>query len=404
MIDESTRLSALHALEVLDTPPEAVFDDLVRLASLACGTPIALVSLVDEDRQWFKAKVGLQATQTERSVAFCSVAIESPSEILLVEDATCDERFRDNPLVTGDPRVRFYAGAPIVSDEGQPLGTVCVIDHEPRKLDEGQLEILRLAGAQAAELLRLRRSELELARSVAEVAKRAEEIEQLLIDAQIHNESLERFARIISHDLRGPVRTMGSLASFAIEDLGDGRTEEGMEHLQRIVQRADRLELMHQGLLEYIGMRRPEDRGLVDVERIITELVENHTAEGNVDLETFGLAPLDTSHTMLTTILSNLVSNSIKHSVNGRVRIELGAAPEGNEIVYRYRDDGPGIPPEYAEQVFQPFATLRPKDEVDGAGLGLSLARRAAETMGGSLELEPSVVGVSFVLRLPSGG
>ena len=105
---------------------------------------------------------------------------------------------------------------------------------------------------------------------------------------------------------------------------------------------------------------------------------------------------------MLTTILSNLVSNSIKHSANGRVRIELGAMREGDEIVYRYRDDGPGIPPEYAEQVFQPFATLRPKDEVDGAGLGLSLARRAAETMGGSLELEPSVAGVSFVLRLPS--
>jgi diguanylate cyclase (GGDEF)-like protein len=140
--DEANRLHTLRALGVLDTPPEETFDRVTRLACRVFDVPIALVSLVDEDRQWFKSRQGLEATETPREVSFCGHAVLS-SDVLLVEDAHADERFHDNPLVTANPRVRFYAGCPLAAPNGSRVGTLCLIDHEPRELEEHQLEILK---------------------------------------------------------------------------------------------------------------------------------------------------------------------------------------------------------------------------------------------------------------------
>ncbi len=161
--DEEARLEALRSTGVLDTPPEADFDDLARLASRICGTPIALVSLVDSDRQWFKARVGTTATQTPRDVAFCAHAILG-TDVFVVADALRDERFHDNPLVIADPKVRFYAGAPLVSDDGHALGSFCVIDHVPRELAPEQIDALRALGRQVVTQLELRRKARDLAR------------------------------------------------------------------------------------------------------------------------------------------------------------------------------------------------------------------------------------------------
>ncbi|MEQ8248149.1 MAG: sensor domain-containing diguanylate cyclase [Alphaproteobacteria bacterium] len=139
--NEANRLRDLERHAVLDTAPEADFDRITRIASKVVGTPIALVSLVDERRQWFKSRVGLDATETPREVAFCAHAIAG-TETFVVGDALSDERFEDNPLVTGDPNVRFYAGALLTSSNGNNLGTLCVIDREPRTLTEDQRQIL----------------------------------------------------------------------------------------------------------------------------------------------------------------------------------------------------------------------------------------------------------------------
>ena len=141
--DESARLEALHTLQVMDTLPEAVYDDIVALAAQICGTPIGMVSLLDAKRQWFKAKVGLTPTETPRDLAFCAHAIASREPMMVVEDASLDPRFHANPLVTGAPHVRFYAGAPIVLPGGAAVGTVCVIDTVPRSLDAAQLLALQ---------------------------------------------------------------------------------------------------------------------------------------------------------------------------------------------------------------------------------------------------------------------
>jgi EAL domain-containing protein (putative c-di-GMP-specific phosphodiesterase class I) len=160
---EHARLAALHSFDILDTPAEEVFDEFARLAASIIGTPIALVSLVDANRQWFKAKVGLTISETARDVAFCAHAIES-TDTLVIPDALEDERFLHNPLVTEGPRFRFYAGAPLVTSEGEVLGTLCVLDYVPRELTAEQRDALRILSRHAMAQLELRRKLNDFAR------------------------------------------------------------------------------------------------------------------------------------------------------------------------------------------------------------------------------------------------
>jgi two-component system, sensor histidine kinase and response regulator len=153
--NETERLAALRYLGILDTPPEVAYDELSALAAYVCQTPIALISLVDADRQWFKSRVGWTLGETPREVAFCAHAVVQP-DLLVVPDARTDERFADNPLVTSPPAIRFYAGAPLVTTEGHALGTLCVLDHQPRELTQEQIRALRALSHQVVAQLRLR--------------------------------------------------------------------------------------------------------------------------------------------------------------------------------------------------------------------------------------------------------
>ena len=159
--DEPERLADLQAYKVLDTPAESAFDNLTSLAALICDTPIALISLVDSHRQWFKSKVGVEVSETPRDVSFCAHAIMKP-DIFVIRDAHKDPRFASSPLVTDSPKIRFYAGAPIVSPENHILGTLCVIDHVPRKLTPEQTEALQALSRQIMIQLQMRRKMLEL--------------------------------------------------------------------------------------------------------------------------------------------------------------------------------------------------------------------------------------------------
>ncbi|MBP7334736.1 sensor domain-containing diguanylate cyclase [Niveispirillum sp.] len=160
--DEVLRLRTLDQYQVLDSQPEPQFNRIVALARRALGVPIALISLIDEERQWFKARDGLAVQQTPRSQAFCDHAIRR-REVMVVEDARLDPRFSDNPLVTGDPGIRFYAGAPLITVDGQALGTVCVIDRVPRSFDDEDRETLTDLAAIVMDELELRLANRELA-------------------------------------------------------------------------------------------------------------------------------------------------------------------------------------------------------------------------------------------------
>jgi anti-sigma regulatory factor (Ser/Thr protein kinase) len=159
--DERARLEALRRYRILDTDPERAFDDLALLASHICGTPMALISLVDADRQWFKARVGITTAETARSIAFCSHAIEH-EHIYIISDTQDDVKFRDNPFVRGEPHIRFYAGAPLVTPDGHALGTLCVLDRVSRTLTPDQLEALDALKRQAEAQLELRRNLMDL--------------------------------------------------------------------------------------------------------------------------------------------------------------------------------------------------------------------------------------------------
>ena len=166
-LNEAERLAALRQFHILDTLPEAAYDDLAFIASHICQTPIALVSLVDGNRQWFKARIGLDAEETPRDLAFCAHAILDTGQVMQVPDATQDERFNTNPLVTSGPNIRFYAGVPLLTADGHAIGTLCAIDSKPRRLDDDQLRALRALSREVMMQMELRRTIATLEQSLS---------------------------------------------------------------------------------------------------------------------------------------------------------------------------------------------------------------------------------------------
>lgn len=160
-LDEDARLASLHGYSILDTTPEQIYDDVTALASLICATPMSLVSLVDAERQWFKSTVGVAFRETPRSVSFCAHTLPT-GRTLIVGDAQKDPRFMHNPAVVGDPKIRFYAGAPIVDPAGHVLGTVCVIDTTPRTISPIQVAALEALARHTMALMEMRRMIEEL--------------------------------------------------------------------------------------------------------------------------------------------------------------------------------------------------------------------------------------------------
>ena len=202
--NEEERLKTLSNYKILDTLPEEDYDAIAKIASGICNSPIALISLIDDKRQWFKSNLGLEVRETPKELAFCAHSILNPDELFIINDATKDERFFDNPLTTSDPNVIFYAGAPLNTSEGFPLGTLCVIDNKPRELDQNQKDSLKLLARQVVRLLELRKKNYEL----NEVNNKAIKL----------NEQLNDFAYRLTHDLKSPVSGVNFLIDVLKED------------------------------------------------------------------------------------------------------------------------------------------------------------------------------------------
>ena len=192
--NEAARVSALQKYAILDSEPEQAFDDLTLLASYVCKTSIALISLIDEDRQWFKSKVGISATETSRDIAFCSTAIQQP-DVFVVPDALQDERFRTNPLVISEPNIRFYAGVPLINEDGYALGTLCVIDRTPRNLAPEQETALKALSRLVLMQMEFRRNLILLKEAPSDRTREEHERERELKKVQ---DTLVRVLRVQS--------------------------------------------------------------------------------------------------------------------------------------------------------------------------------------------------------------
>jgi anti-sigma regulatory factor (Ser/Thr protein kinase) len=197
--NETARLDALERYRILDTEPERAFDDLVVIAAQICGTPIAFIGLVDADRQWFKAKVGLSVSQVDRTISFCSAHTIQQRGLIVVPAAQKDDRLRDNPMVTGEPHIRFYAGAPLVTPDGHALGTLCVVDRVERTLTPEQIEALEALKRQVEAQLELRRNLMELQDALAGRARAEAEQTALNSELQIALEDVQKLSALIPY-------------------------------------------------------------------------------------------------------------------------------------------------------------------------------------------------------------
>lgn len=378
-VKEKERLINLESYSILDTLPEEDFDNLTAIASEICDTPISLVSLIDNERQWFKSHHGLAATETPKELAFCAHAINDPNNIFIIQDARKDKRFHDNPLVTGEPHVTFYAGVPLTSEEGLPLGTLCVIDNKPKELTAAQRNSLNALSKQVMNLMELRKKKIQFEKVI-------EELEQ-------KNLELEQFASIAAHDIKSPLRNISSLSEILSKEYGSKVDAEGQRMFELIGNSSEKLKKLVEGLLEYSRCAKisPGERSVINLETLINDisglLVIDNTCR--IDLKS-DLDTITVNQTAIDQILINLVANAIKYNDKDMAKVEIGVSENHRSYQFYVKDNGPGIAPEDQKKIFGIFEVLGVTDKFgqSGNGIGLATVKKIVEAQGGSIVVE----------------
>lgn len=391
-VNEKERIKELESYNILDTLPEDDYDSIVAIAAEICNTDISLISLIDKDRQWFKSKIGLAVDETSRDVSFCAHAINDEKNTFIVEDAKLDERFFDNPLVTGPPKISFYAGVPLISDHGLPLGTLCVLDEKPKKLTERQLKSLNALAAQVMNTLNLRKNNIEL--------------ENILKKLEIRNEELERFAYVAAHDLKSPLLSISGLTQLFSNKYQSFIDEQGLEILGHIENSSNKLKTLIDGLLEYSKSENilQQEKSDIEIENLQADFKSLFCYEN--DLKITFITSLKTIHTnkaALSQILINLITNAIKYNDKKFIEIEIGISSTDNFYEIYVQDNGPGIPAEFQDKVFQIFQVIAGKDRYGkpGNGIGLATVKKMVENSGGSIQIESEIgKGAKFIFTL----
>ena len=388
--NEYDRIKALQNLNILDTLEEEAYDQLTLIASQICNVPIALVSLIDSDRQWFKSHHGLDVRETPRDLAFCAHAINKPNEILVVEDASKDERFYDNPLSTNAPNVIFYAGAPLLTADGFCLGTLCVIDKKPRKLSSTQTNALKAIADQVLAQLELRRKNLIL-------------IEKIKIEEKLNND-FDAFSYQLSHNFQAPMRGILSLIDFMKQDDADEISISIREKINQIENRAKYGLALVDSSIKYINVSKKNlSFSEFNLKNIANQVLENYVNTDNLKLELINCDRIiSTSKYAIQLAFQNLITNSMKFSDQDTCIITISSSIENGRIFIDYKDNGPGIKIKYAHKIFEMFETLNFKSEFN-LGIGLAMVKIILNRLSGNIRLMDSDFGkgVHFNIDLP---
>jgi len=400
-LNENARLDKLLSYNILDTPEENDFDELVNLASRICKTPISLISLLDDKRQWFKARIGLEATETPKEISFCQHAIKD-EQLFIVNDALLDARFSDNPLVLGAPDIRFYAGMPLTTSDGYNLGTLCVIDTVPRILTEEQKESLRIISKQVTKQLDLKNS-----------IQKERELNLILntnqAELQEANSAKDKLFGIVAHDLRAPINNIKAMLS--LYEKGDIDEQELKEFLSNLSAKVNETTEMLENLLSWAKSQLSNTlitRTKVNVSDIVTSEINKNKKAAEVK----GIS-LDSKVTedfiiwvdsdMISMVLRNLLSNAIKFCKKND-SITIMVKKNDKQLLVSVKDSGLGISKENLNKLFNnndsisTFGTNKEK----GIGIGLNLCKTFLNKNNGDIWVESEEnKGSTFTFSLP---
>ena len=382
-LNEVERLQKLYTLGILDTEQESDFDYITKLAAYICNTPVALVTLVDEDRQWFKSKVGMSICETSRESSFCAHAILTPNEILEIPDATKDVRFIDNPLTKIDEPVIFYAGVPLLLKNGTAMGSLCVIDHKPKKLTDDQREALITLAKQVERLFELRLVNNQLEQTKASLTK--------------HNTLLQDFAGTVSHDLKMPLANLILTSDILKKKYDKQLDDSGKNYLGYLKKSSMSMSTYITNILTHYEstaydkddahefMLNDSLEDLVDLLNINYEC-EVHFPETNIELRC--------NRSALDQIFLNLIGNSLKYNDKDHTVISINVTENNTHFEFSVRDNGRGIEEDKVDSIFTLFSTVGHLDKNGerGHGIGLSTVQKLVENLGGTINVS-SVLG-----------
>lgn len=400
--DSEERLKVLEALDVMDTEAEHELNEIVELASKICNKPVSLISLLDKNRQWFKAKVGIDLVETPVGIAFCKHAIEQ-NNVFMVEDATKDDRFRDNPLVTGYPDIRFYAGTPLKTTEGYNIGTLCVLDNKSGDLTPDQQDALEILGKQVVKHLELKKAFKTLQEKNKKIEVQQNELKQLL-------SFKDKIFAVVGHDLQGPIN--GLVQVMELLNSG-GLTEEEFRGVIPVL--ANQVKIAGDILDNILAWAKSQHSGAVVHKQsvVVRDLLSEVLGTLSSDADKKGvkmimnlsndIPVLNLNKDATTIVLRNLIKNSVKFCNSGdSVGVDCGI--DNNVLTFTIKDTGIGFDDNIASKLFNPaehvttFGTAREK----GTGLGLLICKNLVELNGGRIWAEgrPNQ-GASFYFTIP---
>lgn len=403
-INEPQRLEELRSLKILDTGPDPQLQSIAQIAANVLGMPIVLISLVDAERQWSKASVGVDPSETSREIAFCAHAILQ-SEPLIVEDATKDSRFASNPLVTSNFGIRFYAGAPLRTKKGYNLGTLCVVDTEPRSLSAVQVQTLQMLAALAVEIIEIE-DRLEAAEARARQLTEANGAGEL---------TLSNFG----HELRTPLNHILGFADIVKRNLASdssGVSSRNREYLDIIQESgAHLLGLIDNAIsLEQAAFQANVQPSRINLNEVLAQVAKSFAGTVSAKGQSLVFAPTESETlaiadpTSFRQIAINLLANASKYCPAGAsIEINVDRDAETGRICVAVEDDGPGIPDDIRDALGRPFlrGSNARGDGEEGFGLGLHITKRLSDAMQGSLSFEKGRNGgTRAILQLPAAG
>ena len=380
--NENERLAALNSYQILDTLPEQGFDEITLIASEICQTPISLISLIDNHRQWFKSNKGLEVTQTPKEFAFCAHAILEPEKVMVVTNAQADERFADNPLVTGTPQVVFYTGVPLINPDGYALGTLCVIDRKARQLNNTQILALKALANQVVAQLELR--------------KKVTELNAARLQLEESNQYLEKFAIKAAHDIRNPLTNILLTSQVLKDRFKDKLDEKGYKFLDIINASSYKLISLLEKMLDYSKSSKPlmQNREEADVLQLLDNVLKlvSLPPAFTVNISSRPIKII-TSVVTFEQIMINLINNAIRYNNKAAGVIKIEFTADNWFHTFNVTDNGIGIAPENYTKIFEPMAALGIKDgfDEDGSGIGLSVVKSLVEALGGTIKVDSVV-------------